>query len=95
MTKKKKVTRGNPAANSVAIEKKPRGGWKPSTSVGSSSVAPKPAKRRNKFNWKKAFVLSVVVILAGVFVITTVLSTVPVFPEAPAPYNAPNVVQGS
>lgn len=90
MTKKKKVTRGNPAAIPVT---KTRGGWKPSSSLGKSSVAAKPVRKRTKPNWKKIFVLSTVVILAGVFVVTSVITAAPLFPEAPAPYNAPNVIQ--
>jgi hypothetical protein len=89
MTKKKKVTRGNPAVNNALSGSKPRGGWKPSTSVGSASNASARPQRRAKANWKKALIVTGVVVLAAVFVLTTVLSTVPLFPEEAIPYRAP------
>ena len=94
MSKKKKTTRGNPAVNNALSGPKPRGGWKPSTSVGSAPVVSRAPQRRRMLDWKKALVVVGAVALVGIFVVTTVLSAVPVFPEAPAPYNAPDILQG-
>ena len=94
MSKKKKTTRGNPAVSNALSGQKPRGGWKPSTSVGSSTMVSRAPQRRRRLDWKKVLIILGAIILSGVFIVTTVLSTVPIFPEAPAPYNAPNVVQG-
>lgn len=93
MTKKKKITRGNPAA---VVQPKVRGGRKPSTSLGNSSVAVKPTATRHvrkKADWKKVSVIAIGVVLATVFIVTTVFATVPTMKQEQNPYNAPNVSQ--
>lgn len=95
MSKKKKVTRGNPVA---VPDTKPRGGWKPSIRLG-DETAPKPqvAKvsskpKRTKLNWKQLAAFLVVLFIGAALILSTLAVPSPK-PEAPAPYNAPNVIQ--
>lgn len=90
MSKKKKVTKGNPA---LVAQPKTRGGWKPSVSLpGSSIKAPAPV-RREKFSWKKAIAVAVVVIVAGAIAISSAISANPNFGQNSNPYNVPNTSQ--
>ena len=93
MSKKKKVSRGNPAAVTVGKAQKPRGVWKPSSSLNNAGGASKAVRSRKRFDMKKAFMVFGAILLAGVFVVTTVLATVPILPEEETPYNVPGVVQ--
>lgn len=98
MSKKKKVTRGNPAA-SVAI-KEPRGGWKPSTGLGNTATTAKPAlkevprRKSNKLNWKQLAAVLVVLFIGAALILSTLAVPSPQ-PEAPAPYNPQPITQGS
>jgi hypothetical protein len=90
MSKKKKITKGNPAA---VTQPKTRGGWKPSVSLpGVSTKAPAPI-RREKFSWKKTIAVAVVVIVAGAIAISSAISANPNFGQNSNPYNVPAVSQ--
>lgn len=98
MTKKKKVTRGNPAA--PAVTKAPRGGWKPSTGLGTTvttpkSQVPKIAKpKRAKLNWKQLAAVLIVLFIGAALILSTLAVPSPQ-PEAPAPYNPQPITQGT
>lgn len=90
MSKKKKVTKGNPA---VTVQPKVRGGWKPSVNLPGATVKAMAPVRREKFSWKKAIAIAVVVIVSGAITISSVISANPNFEQDSNPYNVPSVSQ--
>lgn len=105
MSRKKKVTRGNPANNVHNGTMKPKNAnmhatkpttvssnWKPSGSVVSSkSVSNVTKKKKTKVRWNKVFVLFLIVgMSASLF--ASLLITAPTISEPVTPYNAPDII---
>lgn len=104
MSKKKKVTKGNPANNAPNGTVKTKNAnmhatkpttvssnWKPSGSVVSSKSVSDVVKKKTKVRWNKVFVLFLIVgMSASLF--ASLLITAPTINEPVTPYNAPDII---